>query len=180
MEAEQFILGFIAGEGSFAISVWERDSGKIHARPFFKLGVDEQKIVREIYQEAGEIGGLTERQSGYLSWQVQSMDDVCNLRDWVNEHRGQWFNNCHKSEQFELWSEAVDIHKQDTITDNDRKRLVDLSYQIPRSNTKKIDREEWHQRIDDWEQHYCIATRDDGESCEMPVPEPDMLCHHHQ
>jgi len=176
---EQFLLGFIAGEGCFGISLYQRDSGKVLARPYFQLGVMETPVIEKAHNTIG-VGSVSDRKNGFTEWRAQSEEDVIAMREWVEENRGDFFNASHKADQFDMWSKAVDIQQQSVVTDNDLKRLVDIAYDIPRSNTKSLSRSEWYQLIDDFEQYFCDATTEGGDNCQKPVPESDMQCHLHR
>ena len=180
MESDQFLLGFIAGEGSFFVGLYQRGSGSVEARPKFALSVDERLIVEQSKDKLNGIGQIIEERDGMITWQVQSIGDVQKMREWAEQNYSEWFDHTHKSYQFELWCEAVDIRTSEGMTNDDKKRLVDISYDIPRSNTKQLSREEWYQRIDNWEQYYCEATTEDSGKCQRPVPNTDDVCHIHE
>lgn len=171
---DQFVLGFIAGEGCFYIPLNHKNSGRVRAFPAFALHVHEKQIIKDIWNYFENIGTIRQRDDGMV-WQVQAYDEVKTVHDWVNNNRKECFNITDKARQFGLWREAVSIYSTD-MSDKDLKRMVDLSFDIAKSNTRNVSKETWYERIESFTQHRCGVTLDDGSSCQYKVTDKNDTC----
>lgn len=184
--SEKFVLGFIAGEGSFQLRVFKRDTGEqVRARftPAFSLGVYEEEIVQMIRDEigVGKISTVDER----TTIRVQSFDDCLVVKEYVENNAGNWFKSTHKWEQFKLWRDGIELlsdwERDNPISKEAQKKVVDLSYEIPRSDTKNLDKQDWYDIIDEYERFVCGAEKSRGsEPCQTPVKGEDELCVWHR
>lgn len=143
----KFILGFIAGEGSFHVTLATSGSGYVVPKPTFSIRVYENEIIDAIHQEVS-IGNVRKRADGKV-WRVQSISECEDIVQRIEESAGPLFKKTDKWRQFKLWSEAVEIKQKDGRTSKeDKKRLVEISYSIPKSNTKTKDMNEWFSLIE--------------------------------
>jgi len=177
MLSEDFILGMIAGEGSFHIVL----EGPTRLRPKFKMTMHEDDILRDMCLNLN-LGSVSHDWGDRYSWHVQSKSDVRELRDWVSEKMCDGFKSTDKYRQFKLWSEAVDIFPSGRVplSKDERVRLVELSYDIPKSDTKEKDKDEWIQAVKSVTINYCGANTKSGEDCENRVPSENDKCRHHE
>lgn len=174
----QFILGFIAGEGCFHIALNRKKSGRVRAFPAFDLHVYEKQIIKDIYHHFENIGTIRNRNDRGMVWQVQSYNEAKILHDWVSENRKKCFNVTDKARQFDIWSEAVSIYSTD-MSDKDLKRMVDLSFDIAKSNTRNISKETWYERIENFTQNRCGVKNRNENPCKNKVSDKDDTCWAH-
>jgi len=146
-----FVLGFIAGEGSFHVRLVVKQNEKVRPYPAFGLKVDEITILEKIRTEVGA-GYITTNKDGHSTWQLQSEEDVLCLNDYVKRHKGDWFESTHKHEQFKKWSEVVELTKGKSnanMEKSDKKKIVEMSFSIANSdNGRAVTKKEWRQRIE--------------------------------
>jgi hypothetical protein len=180
-----FILGFIAGEGSFYVSLMERESvGKLRINPSFKLQVAENKIIYKIHKELGI--GTVDNYNEFTNFRVQSTEECIELSKFVDENVDTLFRSTHKYEQYKLWKEVLEIvtepkynKRLQDIPAEEQKRCVNLAYQIPKSNNRKYDKQYWYDIIDSFERQRCGAERNNGDICTRPVKEETSTCIYH-
>jgi len=177
MLSDKFILGIMAGEGSFHIVL----ESPTRQRPKFKMTMYEGDILRQMCLQLG-LGSVSHDWGDRYSWHIQSKQDVRDLRNWISNNMCEGFKSTDKFRQFELWSEAVDIIPDDRrpISKNDREQLVELSYEIPKSDTKGKDKSEWLQAVRSVDIYYCGAEKRNGGECGNRVPTENFKCRHHE
>lgn len=149
MSLESFTLGFIAGEGSFYIAVKHRNSGNVTFTPAFSLRVAENEIIEKLAEEI-DIGKVYDRpdEDKGLTWKVNAVDECLELAEWIAQNSDEYWKATHKHEQFETWREALMLKVGGLETPEDKKEMVDLSFEIARTNTRKISKDDWYERID--------------------------------
>jgi len=176
MLSDEFILGMMAGEGSFHIVL----ESPTRQRPKFKMTMYEGDVLREMCLQLG-LGSVSHDWGERYSWHIQSKTDIRELRDWIAENMCDGFKSTDKFRQFKLWSESVDIipSGRRPISQEDRERLVELSYEIPKSDTKDKDKEEWLQAVRSVSVYYCGAETQSGGECGNRVPTESAKCRHH-
>lgn len=176
MLSNEFILGLIAGEGSFHV-VLESPSRQ---RPKFTMNIHEDEILDEICEHL-DLGGISRSDDIRAEWQIQSKAEIVELRDWVEDNMCQGFKQSDKYRQFKLWSEAVDIvpNDREPIGQDKRKRLVEIAYEIPKSDTRRKSKESWLEDVSDKQIFFCEGENSDGSECENRVSSPDKTCRWH-
>lgn len=139
---DRFVLGFIAGEGSFHVTLELTGSGYVVPKPTFSLRVYEDNILDKIRNHTS-VGKVRDRKNG-KAWRAQSISDCKELSDWVDKRAGDMFKSTDKWRQFKLWKEAVEIKLSDGRSSlEEKKRLIEISYEIPKSDTKSKTMDEW-------------------------------------
>lgn len=151
MTLESFALGFIAGEGSFYIAVKHRSNENVTFTPSFALKVSEKEIVGKIAEDIG-IGLTYSRpdEPDSLTWKINSVDECLELAELIRENSNEYWESTHKAEQFEIWREALLMKDEGVETAEEKKRMVDLSFDIAKTNTRKISKDEWYDRIEEY------------------------------
>jgi hypothetical protein len=177
---DEFILGFIAGEGSFHVSLLERKSGLPGYRPVFKVGVNEEEIIYRIHNHL-KLGNVYNEEDMYV-WQMQSVDDLITLCYWIEENKSKTFECTKKHEQYKKWKKAVEIkesNKNKKMSVENQKKMIDISYSIPDSNTKKVSKEDWYKKAENNKLYYCNEQNYYGEKCMITVESEEDTCRHH-
>ena len=181
MLSHDFILGMIAGEGSFHVLMEQPSGGTIdRQRPVFTMTMHEDDILRQMALQLG-LGVVTDDAGERFTWRINNKQQVNQMRNWVLENISEDFKATDKFRQFKLWSEAVDIIPDDRtpLSKLQRKRLVEISYEIPKSDTKNLSKDEWFEIIENTDIHYCGAETQSGEECGNRVPTESAKCRHH-
>lgn len=176
MLSDDFMLGMIAGEGSFHI-VLEAPSRQ---RPKFTMNMHEREIL-EIMQEQLEWGTISKPDDTRTEWQVQGKEDLREMKEWVENNMSEGFKSTDKYRQFLLWSEAVEIRPdgREPIPVEDRKRLVELAFEIPKSDNRNKSKEEWLELVESAKVYYCDGTTNGGTECKNSVEADGATCRWH-
>lgn len=177
---EEFVLGFIAGEGSFYVTLLDRKSGHPRYRPKFKLGVNEEDIVKRICDQVGV--GRVYKGSDTYNWNVQSVEENIRLSNWVEKNATKEFKMTNKYNQYKDWKKAVKIkesNKNKRLTVSEQKKMIDISYNIPDSDTKKISKEEWYKKAEQNKLHRCGEINSSGNECMSIVSNKNETCTYH-
>lgn len=182
MLSKDFILGMIAGEGSFHVLMEKPSGGTIdRQRPIFTMTMYEDGILQQMCSQLG-LGIVTDDKGSRFTWRINNKKEVNEMRNWVLDNISNDFKATDKYRQFKLWSEAVDIVPDDRspLSKPKRKRLVEISYEIPKSDTKNLSKEEWFKIIENTDIHYCGEPTKSGGECSNRVPSKDGKCRHHK
>jgi len=176
--SSEFILGFVAGEGSFYVSVSERANSRVKITPAFSIKVYEMDVLQSIKEELG-VGKIDKYEDEY-SLNVQSRPECEKVRKFVNENCTRWFKSTHKYEQFKKWCSVLDIlsnwERNNPPKDEKMKEAVDLAYSIARTNTREETKDYWYSLIDESERYTCGEERTNGDICNRPVTSKNEAC----
>ena len=149
-----FILGIIAGEGTFNVALQERESARWNVKPTpsFAVKMDDRDsiILRSICDDVGI--GRFNQSGGMASWQVQSKEETSQLVDWIQEHEGHGFNLTSKYGSFEMWVEAVDIcgEAYKRLSRGEVLRCIELAKRMNETDSHNdIPELEWKNKVKD-------------------------------
>jgi hypothetical protein len=148
---ENFILGIIAGEGSFYVALYLKESGVVRPAPSFSVKMNDTHLLKQMRAGLG-VGGIVTRGGQGTTWQVQADSECRTVREFIEDNCGELFQLTNKYEQYLLWSEALDIVEGQTntrLSAEDKKRLVDISFGIAESdNGRTVTKKSWYRRVE--------------------------------
>lgn len=181
MVSDEFLIGFIAGEGTFCFGINTAD-GKKYVSPVFGFRVHEKDVeVVEAMKEHVDVGGVNHvGDRGTVEWRVTSEDDLVRLRDYVEENAPEEWWITEKGKNFEVWSECLDIYADGkTRTDE----AIEIAQKAKKLNPDNgISEERWDAFIESKKEetiHYCEEETTDGSPCERTVSSSDETCYRH-
>lgn len=143
-----FILGLIAGEGSFNVALQEKESSRLNVKPsaMFAIKMDNRDaIVLRVIRDEIDIGKFNQS-SGMAYWQVQSKGETKELLEWIKKHESHGFNLTSKYGSFEMWEEAVEIcgEPYKRLTREETMRCIELAKRMNETNShNQTSEEEW-------------------------------------
>lgn len=118
-----FALGFVAGEGTFTLSMNTAD-GKHYPRMRFQVRVHDNDIdvlraCKETFeehaqQELGSISNLSSRDT--VEWVVRRKDELEVLHDTIRDDSPCIWWRSEKYRNFEVWSDILNIHTDGRTT----------------------------------------------------------------
>jgi len=176
-----FVLGFIAGEGTFSTEATESDSYRYNLRltPKFQVKVKEVDVVREMRDHVGV--GRVNVYGDYGVWRVSDNDGYQKLIEWVDEHAESGFKSTHKWDSYTKWREFVQEREDKMKTRDGIKDMIELSREInsesARTNAKSVS--ELKEIVDQADVFVCGAPTRSGGSCEQVVPNRGENCYRH-
>lgn len=149
-----FILGFIAGEGSFNANLHQQDTYKfgVYAGLRFHIGLHQNdKQLLYSLKEYFDMGRVVERQNnGYDSvyWEVKKNDEIKQLCDWIEENKSDWFEESIKHKSYKKWKYLVENRQQLISTYDGMVEFIELAKDINRdSRGKSVS--EWISRLEE-------------------------------
>lgn len=179
-----FILGFIAGEGSFTTTCAVSDDSKFGVYPSmqFKLNVKEKVVLNEIVEFVG-IGRVVEEsdRNEQWAWRITKYSELKDFSDWINQHLGGGFEESKKYQSFKIWSELLEL-REDMLSSKDGvKRFIDMSREINDDSARTSYRsiEKLKKIVDSSTNYICGAESSYTNCCENPVDGPDKNCYRH-
>ena len=119
---EQFVLGFIAGEGSFNVSVYRQDDMKfgVTGNEMFSLGVHEDDSeALEVVKETLGVGEIYSDTQGKKQFMVSKRSELLELVDWMDENVSDEFKRTEKYQSYLRWKELV-VNRKDYISSEDK------------------------------------------------------------
>lgn len=153
-EISDFVLGFIAGEGSFSVSFQEQTTYEVNVYPNFRfyMGVNDwdEEVMEHIYEEIG-VGDLIYRSGNgkredQVVIEVRRIDEVEEFIGWIDENASKTFKMTDKYESYISWRDAFRI-REDAMRDPDKMlELIDTAKEI-NGSTKGYSAEHWKQKI---------------------------------
>lgn len=144
MQQAQFYLGYIAGEGCFAVAIRtvERSNAGIRFYPYFLVTVDKRD--REILERmCDDLGGSVRESNGMVYFRVNGFNGSDKIIDFIEENRNGAFEQTAKYESYKRWCDWIDNYE----TPQTRQKvteLIETSQKINPSNSgggKSV--EEW-------------------------------------
>jgi len=177
----QFIIGFIAGEGSFSAKVYPRDSQRfgVQVVPEFSLKVKEKEVIHNIV-EYTEIGYVRDTPDGYAAWRISSNEELQQLISFIEGNRRGGFECCEKYNAYNRWKKVVEGRRELMMTEEGMKELVERAREINQMGARPPARskEELFNIIESNGSYECGHPLDDG-NCERTVSNPDSKCYLH-
>lgn len=171
----QFVLGLIAGEGSFSAYAGPSESRRFGVQVEIDFSVKMKE--EDVLQSARDFVGL-----GYISytgdytmWTVSSNDDVQNLIEWIEEQDLSPFKQTLKHDSYQNWKEVVQKREDLMKSKEGMKELVQMARSINYFDKKlKYSTEELFEIIEQNEVNRCGY---DG--CRQTVSSADETCYAH-
>lgn len=176
--AREFILGFIAGEGSFQIDLQiDRDRVRYNVRaiPRLSILVHEEKVLDEIQKY---IGGSRTTYGKQARLDIRSAEDCDNFIQLVDSSDCSLFFDTKKFEQYQHWKKAVEL-KSGKYGKKDVKEMVRLSFDAGMPEKRKRSEEDYLNIIDESGDYKCGGKNKDGSTCKRHVARPNNTCQHH-
>lgn len=194
MVSKEFILGFIAGEGTFTVGR-KRTNGRYYLAPYFQFrvsGVDEN-IVRDMWNTFDNIGtvNVAEYDQDYgpmVQWRIESKGGCKELARIIYESAPDEWWMTEKGKNFDVWSDIVDIYYDGQTTPEDRITMSELArdgLNVSARNSKS--EEDWNEMISIFEEQRNTDTplcgsmdTVSGDPCEQRVSEKGLRCKQHR
>lgn len=181
MSDYDFLLGLIAGEGSFMLTVSpvERRRWNVAIKPQFTIHMYELDVLEKSKELCNDIGTIDSHSDGY-SWKVRSVEDCRIITDIVDNNSTDMFESTNKYEQFTKWKKGLHIIESEKhLTKEGTIELVDISFDIGKSSHRKLSKEDILSEIEKAGDYYCGGENNDGSTCQRHVSKPDNTCQHH-
>lgn len=180
---DDFILGFIAGEGSFSTYTVESDSNKfgLQITPHFNLKVDEREIIEKIHDYMG-FGTTLQDNRGMWSWRVAGKSSRQKLISWIEDNATEEFKCTSKWESFKKWRTFTEKRRELMKSRDGIKELIRMSRNINpdksrSANARTVD--ELISIVEDAEYYECGEPTQKGTPCKTTVDSPDGTCYRH-
>jgi hypothetical protein len=179
-----FVLGLIAGEGSFSSNINVSDGRRfgVDVRPTFSLVMSDESAVKSCV-EITNIGYISQRSNGMWEWRVRKNEEVKNFQNWVIQNSSKYFRSTDKYDTFLRWKTLVDVRPSMKDSKKGMKNLVYLARRINKDkNTRgnSYTRDELFEIIEENGKFVCGFEKDSGEECQFLVNQPDELCYAHE
>jgi hypothetical protein len=179
----EFLLGFIAGEGSFMIEVNDAKRRRWGFRiiPRFGLLVHESDILHKLCDETN-LGIVHERaDSAESSWLIRSIDECLELCEIIDsQSESGLFEQTDKYNQYTKWKSAINMIDDGKHLNRDgAHKIVDMSYEIGDPKRRKYDAQYYHDKINQPD-YICGADTQEGVPCQSHVAEADNNCRWHK
>ena len=149
-----FLLGVIASEGCFYVSVSERGDYKTgiraHAGFTLNMAVRDAWLVREVYDilavgSCRDVQFDKEAVSDQTRLHIQAIDDLLEFRDAIDESfdSAHPFTNTSKYRAYEIWSDVLDIIAAGNHTERDKiVEILDKRDNMPNTGGSRLSRDE--------------------------------------
>lgn len=177
----QFLMGFIAGEGSFSFATHIRPNTSkynIYIQPRFSILVHEQKIIKQLHKDAGLGKQYDSKETS--TWSIRRNDECLEFAKFVEDVAGDYFRKTNKYKQFSRWYDGVKLMQKTGKTESDMKTLVDISYEVGMPEKRNKTKEELYELIEQGGGHLCGGENKDGSKCKRNVAKPSNNCQHHK
>jgi len=155
MEETDFIAGFIAGEGHLGVT--KNYQWKPYVQPRFSMQLHERdaEILHAIAEEIGAEDRVIYRDDRpHASLRVKKSDQIEELCDLLTDCDSYLWKQTDKYENFQIWSEIVDIHcsGDDTTTTEERKEIAELAKQLNKdAGHNNVDWDEFIERLEEYD-----------------------------
>lgn len=179
----EFILGFIAGEGSFTTTCAVREDAKHGVYPTirFKLNVKEREVLDEI-QEQLELGQVKDHDNvGQSVWRITNNKELKEFSKWIKENADCGFKESKKYDSFIVWSELLDERSEMIKSKDGIKEFIDKSRKINSESARTVSKSTNKLKgiVDSSTNYICGVESTYTNCCENPVDDPDSNCHRH-
>lgn len=131
---DSFILGLIAGEGSFSSALFSQND-TVYVYPIFQLKLSDVdcEIVEGLEERFG-VGTVNYDNSGNVGWHVRGADDVDALITFIEESDCKMFEMTAKYKQYLRWLELVEKKRQSDGTDAEKAEMIRTARSVTDSN----------------------------------------------
>lgn len=130
---ESFILGLIAGEGSFSSALLNQND-TVYIYPIFQMGLSDvdEDIIHYMTNEMDI--GTTSKSNGAIGWFVRGKEDVDDLIEFIEEADCEEFEITEKYDQYQRWMELVEKKRASEGSKEERKELIRIARSITDTN----------------------------------------------
>ena len=130
---ESFILGLIAGEGSFSSALLNQND-TVYIYPIFQMGMSDvdQEIIERMSDEL-DIGTVN-NSGGNAGWFVRGQDDVDDLIEFIEDADCELFELTEKYGQYERWMKLVEKKRASDGSRDERAELIRIARSITDSS----------------------------------------------
>lgn len=171
----QFVLGLIAGEGSFSAY-----SGPCEKRRFgvqveidFSVKMKEESILKSAQEFVGL--GYISHTGEYTTWTVASQQDVEDFISWIERQDLSAFKQTLKYDSYERWKKVVDKRKGFMKSKEGVKKLIEMSRSINDfERDLKYEKSELFEIIEENDVHRCGHN-----GCRQIVSSVEETCYAH-
>lgn len=144
-----FALGFIAGEGTFTLSMNQTD-GNYYPRMRFQVRVhekDKDAVVacKEAFEGVGSLSDISGRNT--VEWVVNSKEDLKYVRDKIDAYAPDIWYSTEKYRNFEVWSDILDIHLGGRTTASQAIEMAEMA-RDGLNVDNGVRREKWNEYIE--------------------------------
>jgi len=151
-ESEQFLLGFIAGEGSFNFNLQKRDAMKcgLLASPRFAINVtsgDRRTLERLQSRIGGSIDSRETTHNPQVCLVVIGLENCKRVAEFVDRYAGPEFRETQKWESFTKWKSLIEDYSPPKSRD-EVKEIVYRAKDINPHGSSGRSAEEWMSVID--------------------------------
>jgi len=153
----EFLLGLIAGEGSFTVGLRKEASCVcgVHALPSFSMKMVEDADILHILQQTTGLGAVSmlrrknPRHRDAEQWQVASNSDIRTLINMIEAQEGSLFWETDKGATFKQWKQAITLKEQTDTGDPEQvKRLIRIGKELNHGDRGRS-AEDWCQIVDE-------------------------------
>lgn len=187
MSDVNFALGFIAGEGTFAMTMNKAD-GNYYPRLRFGLRVHkkDEQVLRECKEAFDNLGNISKVEGRTtIDWTVTAKSELENLRNKIESECPEIWLKSDKYRNFSVWSEMLDIHLDGKTGPEDTIEMIKLA-KNGLNTDNGITEEEWDRYIEDFrnrmnkEKFICGSEKSSSDGiCQREVTEEDETCWDH-
>lgn len=136
-----FVLGFIAGEGSFQLTARQnpRDEEKTAVRPKFSvlLTDNDSTVLKSIQKELGGVGQVTETGDGHVQLQVSAKKELVEVKDYIHQNESELWNDSCKSSEFDRWKRVVEIYSGGRTTPEQKLKMLQIATEMNSGGRKR-------------------------------------------
>ena len=147
-----FILGLIAGEGSFNANMHQQDTYKfgVRAGMRFHLGMhsDDRELIQKLQDFFGYGRVVVRDDSKSLAyWEIRNNDNIEKFAGWVENNANSWFKETRKYRAFERWNALLQDRKELIKSYDGMVEFVNRAKAINTTNRGKS-ADEWVELLD--------------------------------
>ena len=154
----QFILGVIAGEGTFYVALQHREDSEwnVSAGPEFTVKMDERDddLVRRMRSSLGlgSYNTVERPNRTMVQWRISAMDEMLDLVSIIEQNK-QFFRYTDKYESYKKWKQAVEIVCSRDNYQFERSeviRCIELAKRMNKTGShNKLTESDWKERVAD-------------------------------
>jgi hypothetical protein len=148
MSEKDFLLGFIAGEGTFCITK-SKSKGNIYLRPKFAITLSnsDSELLEEAQNELDGLGSLYKHTEDSCQWVVRTKGDLEKFYEYIDSNTCELWSHSEKSHNFEIWKEAIDIYTNSKPTKENKLKIIDVAKRINEGKYSSADWESVEQKL---------------------------------
>jgi hypothetical protein len=123
--SREFILGIIAGEGTFGVTFRKRD-GYTAPEPYSGVKMkNEEMLLNSIKSKVG-VGTVYSKKNNMYSWQLHGINLNQSLIEWIDESRSELFVQSRKYDSYKQWKDCISFIQEKGFECKRGKKLEQL------------------------------------------------------